>query len=393
MKNIARMKLRWLITGSMLLALAGLSVYTAIMPKARADERSLAVGEHIITVHDDGQSKGFITKKQTLREALAEAAIKLDRNDRTEPNIDERLVANSYNVNIYRARTVVVKDGSQLTKIITSYRTGKQIVKQAGIAVRDEDILTLSQSNSPMRDSAAEVLSIKRAVPFNFDFYGKKATSYTQAQTIGEMLAEKHIKMSANDVIVPNKDIKIARGMNVRLYRNGMQTVTVDEDIQFETEQIKDVNRDKGYKEIQTKGVNGKRTVTYEINVQNGIEVSRREINSNIIQQPVKQVEVVGTKVSLPAGSHEDWMAAAGLSPSDYGYANYIFSNESGWRMTATDGTHYGLGQTSLSKLSSACPNWQTDPVCQIKVFNGYAVGRYGSWAGAYSAWQAKGWW
>ena len=393
MKNIARMKLRWLITGSMLLALAGLSVYTAIMPKARADERSLAVGEHIITVHDDGQSKGFITKKQTLREALAEAAIKLDRNDRTEPNIDERLVANSYNVNIYRARTVVVKDGSQLTKIITSYRTGKQIVKQAGIAVRDEDILTLSQSNSPMRDSAAEVLSIKRAVPFNFDFYGKKATSYTQAQTIGEMLAEKHIKMSANDIIIPNKDTKIARGMNVRLYRNGTQTVTVDEDIQFETEQIKDVNRDKGYKEIQTKGVNGKRTVTYEINVQNGVEVSRREINSNIIQQPVKQVEVVGTKVSLPAGSHEDWMAAAGLSPSDYGYANYIFSNESGWRMTATDGTHYGLGQTSLSKLSSACPNWQTDPVCQIKVFNGYAVGRYGSWAGAYSAWQAKGWW
>lgn len=393
MKSIARMKLRWLITSFILLALAGVSVYTAIMPKARADERSLAVGEHIITVHDDGQSKGFITKKQTLREALAEAAIKLDRNDRTEPNIDERLVANSYNVNIYRARTVVVKDGSQLTKIITSYRTGKQIVKQAGIAVRDEDILTLSQSNSPMRDSAAEVLSIKRAVPFNFDFYGKKATSYTQAQTIGEMLAEKHIKMSANDVIVPNKDIKIARGMNVRLYRNGMQTVTVDEDIQFETEQIKDVNRDKGYKEIQTKGVNGKRTVTYEINVQNGVEVSRREINSNIIQQPVKQVEVVGTKVSLPAGSHEDWMAAAGLSPSDYGYANYIFSNESGWRMTATDGTHYGLGQTSLSKLSSACPNWQTDPVCQIKVFNGYAVGRYGSWAGAYSARQAKGWW
>ena len=393
MKSIARMKLRWLITSFILLALAGVSVYTAIMPKARADERSLAVGEHIITVHDDGQSKGFITKKQTLREALAEAAIKLDRNDRTEPNIDERLVANSYNVNIYRARTVVVKDGSQLTKIITSYRTGKQIVKQAGIAVRDEDILTLSQSNSPMRDSAAEVLSIKRAVPFNFDFYGKKATSYTQAQTIGEMLAEKHIKMSANDIIIPNKDTKIARGMNVRLYRNGTQTVTVDEDIQFETEQIKDVNRDKGYKEIQTKGVNGKRTVTYEINVQNGVEVSRREINSNIIQQPVKQVEVVGTKVSLPAGSHEDWMAAAGLSPSDYGYANYIFSNESGWRMTATDGTHYGLGQTSLSKLSSACPNWQTDPVCQIKVFNGYAVGRYGSWAGAYSAWQAKGWW
>jgi transglycosylase-like protein len=378
MKNIARMKLRWLITGSMLLALAGLSVYTAIMPKARADEHSLAVGEHIITVHDDGQSKGFITKKQTLREALAEAAIKLDRNDRTEPNIDERLVANSYNVNIYRARTVVVKDGSQLTKIITSYRTGKQIVKQAGIAVRDEDILTLSQSNSPMRDSAAEVLSIKRAVPFNFDFYGKKATSYTQAQTIGEMLAEKHIKMSANDIIIPNKDTKIARGMNVRLYRNGTQTVTVDEDIQFETEQIKDVNRDKGYKEIQTKGVNGKRTVTYEINVQNGVEVSRREINSNIIQQPVKQVEIIGAKTSATFnGSFAEALArlrsCEGSYTSDTGngyYGAYQFDKSTWGNFGGYNNPAQAPADVQDQKAWETYKRrgWQPWPSCKIKM-------------------------
>jgi hypothetical protein len=28
-------------------------------------------GEHIITLHDDGVDKGFITKKSTLREAFA----------------------------------------------------------------------------------------------------------------------------------------------------------------------------------------------------------------------------------------------------------------------------------------------------------------------------------
>ncbi|MFC2574715.1 MAG: G5 domain-containing protein [Candidatus Saccharimonas sp.] len=348
------------------------------MPKARADERSLAVGEHIITVHDDGQSKGFITKKQTLREALAEAAIKLDRNDRTEPNIDERLVANSYNVNIYRARTVVVKDGSQLTKIITSYRTGKQIVKQAGIAVRDEDILTLSQSNSPMRDSAAEVLSIKRATPFNFDFYGKKTISYTQAKTVGEMLAEKHIKMSANDVIVPNKDTKISRGMNVRLYRNGTQTVTVDEDIQFETEQIKDVNRDKGYKEIQTKGVNGKRTVTYEINVQNGVEVSRREINSNVIQQPVKQVEIIGAKTSATFnGSFAEALArlrsCEGSYTSDTGngyYGAYQFDKSTWGNFGGYNNPAQAPADVQDQKAWETYKRrgWQPWPSCKIKM-------------------------
>lgn len=393
MEYIARTKLHLYAAGVALVALVGFSVYATIMPKAKADERNLAAGEHIITVHDDGQDKGFITKKQTLREALAEASIKLDDNDRTEPSIDARLVANSYSVNIYRARTVVIKDGAQLTKVITSYRTGKQIARQAEIPVRSEDILTLSQSDNPMRDNASEVLSIKRATPFNFDFYGEKTVSYTQAKTVGDMLKEKRIKMTAKDVIIPSKDTKLTKGMSVRLYRNGTQTVTVDEAMPFETEQVKDVNRDKGYKEVKTKGVNGKRTVTYEINVQNGMEVSRREINSNVIQQPVKQVEIIGTKVSLPTGSHEDWMAAAGISPGDYGYANFIFTKESGWRTTATNGTYYGLGQTSLSKLSSACPNWQSDPICQIKVFNNYAVGRYGSWSGAYNAWKTKGWW
>lgn len=372
---------------------AGAAIYVAATPRARADDKSLAAGEHIITVYDDGVARGFITKKTTLREALLDAKISIDSNDRTEPALDTKLVASSYQVNIYRARPVVIKDGLSVTKVITAHRTGAQIAKQAGIALRDEDETSLMQSTDPLRDGASEVMTVARALPFTFDFYGKTSTVYSLGKTVGEMLQQKNITLAKNDVVVPGVETPLAAGMHVRLYREGTQTITQEEEVPFETEKIKDANQPSSYKEVKTAGKNGKRTVTYEIRVENGVEISRKEVNSNVTEQPVKQVEVVGTKVSLPAGSHEDWMAQAGISPSDYGYVNYIFTKESGWRPAASNGRYAGLGQTDIRKLAGDCPNWQSDPICQIKVFDRYAVGRYGSWENAYNKWQQRKWW
>ena len=110
---------------SALIALAFLGVMVAMSHRAHAESTAPAANEHIITLHDDGVDRGFITKQSTIRDALKDAGIRLDANDRTEPSLDEKLVASSYQVNIYRARPVVIRDGSAETKIVTSYRTGK----------------------------------------------------------------------------------------------------------------------------------------------------------------------------------------------------------------------------------------------------------------------------
>ena len=125
--------------------------------------------DHIITLHDDGTDVGFITKKSTLREALKEQNIRLDALDRTEPGLDEKLVANSYQVNVYRARPVIIRDNMAETKIISSYRTTKQIAKQANIPLHDEDMVTLTPSSNPIADGVAEVMTITRATEFTFN--------------------------------------------------------------------------------------------------------------------------------------------------------------------------------------------------------------------------------
>ena len=90
-------------------------------------------------------------------------------------------------------------------------------------------------------------------------------------------------------------------------------------------------------------------------------------------------------------------MAAAGISSSDYGYVEFIISHESGWGYTKynySGSGAYGLCQALPgSKMASAGDDWQTNPITQLRWCNGYAVGRYGSWANAYSFWTTNHWW
>lgn len=372
-------------------AIAALLGFVIAGRQAHAESVTASSDSHIVTVHDDGVDKGFITNKPTLREALQEADIPIDPKDRTEPALDEKLVARSYQVNVYRARPVLVIDGANQFKVITSYRTGKQIAKEAGLSLHEEDIATLTTATDITETGAAEVLHVKRATKVTFVFYGKSLEVHTFARTVGELVSQKSIIPQANDTLMPAASAPVVADMKIELWRNGEQTVTVDEEVPFSTEQVKDANRATGFKEVKTAGVNGKKSVTYKITMHNGKEVKREVINSVTTEEPIKQVETVGTKVELPAGSHSDWMRAAGISEGDFGIAEWLIQKESGWNPNAINKSSGACGLVQALPCSKLGPNWN-DPVVALRWGDAYVKGRYGSWSGAYSFWSANHW-
>src|SRR5690606_4806739 len=110
-------------------------------------------------------------------------------------------------------------------------------------------------------------------------------------------------------------------------------------------------------------------------------EVDRRIIQEVVIEKPVKRVVARGRKPPVVAGNKAEIMAAAGISSNEFYAADFIISHESGWRINAINARGCaGLGQACPgSKLAAACPNWQSDAVCQMRFFSSYARGRYGS--------------
>lgn len=91
-------------------------------------------------------------------------------------------------------------------------------------------------------------------------------------------------------------------------------------------------------------------------------------------------------------GSPAEWMAAAGIPESDWGYVDAIVRRESGWNPNATNSGSGACGLVQALPCSKV-PGNGYDPVDNLRWAIGYANGRYGSWAGAYAFWEANHWW
>ena len=251
---------------------------------------------HLITVYDRGTQKVFLSNEKTLGEALKSENIELDARDTVEPSASEELVASDYQVNIYRARPVVVVDGAVRVKTVSAYQTAQQIATDAKITLYDEDTTTLQPLTDFVSDGAGLQLTITRATSIVLDLYGKKTEVRTQAKTVGDMLKEKDIVLGKNGRVSVPESTPIVQAMEVRVWREGKQTVSVDQGIPVANQIVYDADRPIGYRAVQNAGVPGIRSITYQLEITEGVEVSRIEIASIVTRAASNQTEVIGIR-------------------------------------------------------------------------------------------------
>lgn len=317
-----------------------------------AESSATLGGNRLVTIHDRGQEQTVVTKATTVRGALKDADIEISSIDVTEPQADTPLSGGRFNVNIYRARPVVVDDGIAHARVMTAAQSPAAIARAANMTVYDEDTTKIERVDDVLADGGAGLkLSIDRATAFTFVLYGKPIQARTQSTTVGAMLKEKGVKLGPDDGVSASDTTPISSGMTVSVWRNGVQTVTIEEDIAMPVRQIYDVNQPVGYKQVQTAGKVGKKQVTYEINMQNGREVSRKEIQSVPTAQPTEQVEVIGAKSTSPAENEAiawNFFIAQGFSRNQTAGIMGNLQQEHGFR---TDGD--GIAQWTGGRLSA----------------------------------------
>ncbi|MBC7565003.1 DUF348 domain-containing protein [Candidatus Saccharibacteria bacterium] len=370
-----------------------------VVTQGRAADAQSGNGGRLVSVHDRGEEKVLLTDAATVGDALKEANISVDSHDAVEPALDQKLVATQYQVNIYRARPVTVIDGAIRQKIVTPYQTAEQIVKDAGITLFSEDTTKLSQSGNFVADGAGLQLTIDRATPFNFTLYGNKSVARTQSVTVGDMLKKKGITLSANDRVSVPLSAPLTANTDIQVWREGKQTITVEEPVAFETQQIKDADQVSGYKAVQTNGVDGKKNVTYEIEIRDGQEVGRTAIASITTIQPSTQVEIIGSKLPTPTNPSENqvlghaMMLNAGYGEDQWSCLYSLWTRESGWRTTAgnTSSGAYGIPQSlPASKMATFGSDYLTNAQTQIAWGLNYIKGRYGTPCGAWNSFNSR---
>jgi uncharacterized protein YabE (DUF348 family) len=372
----------------LVVGMVSLLVFNGGTPKLKTSDSNIVILDY------DKQRQTVPTRAKTVGALLDKLAIHLNSGDVVEPSRDTEIVGDNFRVNVYRAVPVTVIDGESKTFAYSAAATPRSIVKQAGVQVYPEDDLKLLPTENFLTDSSiGERVVINRATPVNVNLYGTPVSLRTHAKTVAALLKEKGITLHEGDTVQPVESTPLTANTQVFIIHKGKQIASSQEDIAMPVETVEDASLTFGTTAIRQQGAPGKKVITYEIELQNGVEVSRRAIQEVVTQQPVTQIVAKGKAVSIPSDK-KAVMALAGISQSDYPYVDYIISHESGWNPGAHNASGaYGLCQALPgSKMASAGSDWPSNPVTQLKWCSGYAS-RYGGWAGSYNYWVSHHYW
>jgi len=272
----------------------------------------------LMSVYDRGVTRVFLTHEKTIGDALKSEDIDIDVHDMVEPAVTRELVAQSYKVNIYRARPVVVVDGAVRIKTISPFQTVAQIAKDVGIVVYDEDMTRLSPLTDFLNDGAGLQLTVIRAKTITLDLYGKATEIRTHADTIADMLAEKSISLGVNGRVSLPQETAITQMMSIRIWREGKQTVTIEQSIPVSKRIIYDVDQPLGYRIERTAGIPGVRSISFQLEIKDGVEISRVEIANIVTRAATEKVDVIGLRndgAGLTASrGAQNWTDSLGIS-------------------------------------------------------------------------------
>jgi uncharacterized protein YabE (DUF348 family) len=342
----------------------------------------------IVIISHDKEQQIVPSKEDTVGLLLKKLNIKLNEGDVVEPAMTTHIDQDQFRINIYRAVPVEVVDGDHHTFTFSAYKTPRSVALKAGTSLYPEDVITTKPVQDFLQTGAVgEQVVVERAQPVNVDLYGTPVMMRTQAKTVGGLMREKGIRLIKGDQVSPAAATPLAADTKITFLRTGTKTETVTEVIAMPVQVINDPSLAYGTSAIRQEGSTGQQVTTYQVAIVNNAETGRTVLQQVVTKAAVTQIKVVGTSLSGIKGD----MALAGIAPGDYNYVDYIVSHESGWNPAATNSSGtYGLCQALPgSKMASAGADWMTNPVTQLRWCNGYAVGRYGSWAAAYSHWLA----
>lgn len=263
---------------------------------------------HIVILYNDKTTQSIPSRDKTVGDMIKRLGIRVDPGDVVEPAINTPIIQDNFHVNIYRATPVTIVDANKKTATLSAASEPRTVAQHAGVEVYPEDKLLPASPDVAIRDGVIGAeLVVDRATPATINLYGTPVPIRTHAKTVGDALKEKNVEVAVNDTVTPALSTPITAGMAIFVVRNGTQITTSEEAIPMPVQTVDDNSLTSGTTVVRQVGSAGKKVVTYQIKVENGIEVSRTPIQEVIAVPPVPQIVAVGTIAY--SGNLQQWLA------------------------------------------------------------------------------------
>ncbi|WP_415856450.1 transglycosylase family protein [Sinomonas sp. G460-2] len=295
-----------------------------------------------VTLSIDGKASTVQTFAGTVDQVIRGADVEIKPADLVQPALGDA-VGNGAVITVNRSKEVTVKlDGAQRT-VETTVPTVDALVRELGVSSNS----VVSLAGSTTLEPAGSVVDISTPKDVTILVDGQSVTRTTAAGTVGGLLTELGLTLSANDHVSLAPNAPVVTGLVLKVTRvDTGKADTVTEPIPFSTEKTDAPDLPVGQTKVVQQGVAGSLVKTYQVVTVDGREAGRTLVSQNVTVQPVVQKILVGTK-QPDAGANTGAAAPAVMNEAMW---DKIAQCESSGNWAANTGNgYYGGLQFNIS--------------------------------------------
>ena len=353
----------------------------------------------------DGQPHSVQTTAMDVGQVITGQGYRLTAHDLLAPAASSP-VKDGTRIVLRRGRLLHLNVDGVATDVWTTAPTVAQALAELGYA--GGDFVSVSRSQRLPLGVTDLAIRTPRLITIVHD--GRRDIVTTTDANVGEVLEDLNIGLGPRDTMSVPVTAPVTPGEVITIHRVASKIVTRQSALPYPIVRRPDPTMLVGQTKIIKAGRKGLARVTYSYVYVDGKIAGVTKLSSVVIRKPVTQVEKVGTKrarlsvASAPtapvptAGTARaiarQLIGSYGWGDAQYNCLDALWTNESHWNVHAENPSGaYGIPQALPgSKMSTAGPDWQDNATTQIKWGLGYISSRYGTPCGAWSYWEANGW-
>ncbi|HBI34083.1 MAG TPA: hypothetical protein DEA43_02910 [Candidatus Moranbacteria bacterium] len=195
------------------------------------------------------------------------------------------------------SKRVVLQDEGMKFEAYSVAQTVQEFLEEQKITLRTNDLVFPARNEKIF--SGTRIIVV-RAKKITIKEGGKTGEIYTLQKTVEQAIWEdKKIELGQDDITVPARDALVKEGMKIAVTHVLIKEEIKNIDIDFKTVSNEDDKLGWRIKKVTQKGEAGVKEVKYRVVYNDGKEISRKVLESNITKQPVDEIVTQGTYVKV----------------------------------------------------------------------------------------------
>jgi uncharacterized protein YabE (DUF348 family) len=251
-----------------------------------------------VKISYDGKTKDYIATQNTVRGAISEAGIKLNKNDISVPPLNSLLNGSRENIQVIRALPVLISDNNHNYIAFSAYTKATNILHQLNVQIYPEDIVSTSLIMEPVTSGAiGQKITIIRAPVYSIKVDGGIKIARSWSKDVLTVIKKAGVSLGPQDLTSPAEGNSLVPGQIISVTRINQFDESETALIPFSTITQTSTSVPFGQSKTTQTGIDGTLQNTYQVTYQNGVLVSKTLVSSTVSAQEQDQIVATGILV------------------------------------------------------------------------------------------------